>query len=928
MGTTNLGLPVGTVTFLFTDIEGSTEILQAHPNDYEQILERYRQILEEEIGRCGGWVVDHAGDGLFAAFERAADAIRAAVAIRRSLARERWPGELRLRVRMGIHTGEPRLSAGGYVGIDVHRAARIASAAHGGQILCSASTSELLEPEGFEGIALRDLGRHRLKDLRRPQRLYQVDSSDHTEEFPPVRSLEGHKHNLPFQVNEIIGRERDTRTHRQSLEESRLLTLVGPGGIGKTRLALDVAAGVIDRYRDGVWYVELAPLTDPELLGQVIGAVVGVREHSDSQIEELLFDYLKDRELLLVLDNCEHLIDACAVLTERLLRYCGEVRILATSREAFGISGELVRRVPPLGVPVSGELEEVGRSESVRLFVERARAAADSLDLTEENAPVLAEICRRLDGIPLAVELAASRTRLLSVEEIARGLDDRFRLLTGGSRTALPRQQTLKALIDWSYELLSEKERVMLRRLSVFCCTWPLSAAERICVDKAGVGDIGPDDLLGLVAALVDKSLVAVEHGAVETRYRLLETIRHYAQEKLLSCGESQQLRDRHLHYFLGIAEQADARLRGAEQKEWLSLLDAHEDELRSALGWAGGRGMVEELERLATSLWRYWRVRSKFGEGRRWLEEALTMSADMDDGAEREQVVLRTRCLIGAGSLANYQGDYLRAAEVLSEGLRLSRAIGDLPSVADSLTILAHARLMTGEEDRAADMLRESLEIFSKLGRKRGIAYAKYCLGSLMVRRGEYSDARDNLVEGLSLMEELEDTWWIENTLLELGWANGRLGDQAGALRALRRAQAIAESFSDRRGAARALMHVAGVELSGKQFDAAGRSYRESLELFSTIGDRWGIVSCIEGVAAAAASTGKGKEAVRLIGAAARARESLKSTVRTLDFGEHENLLDVTKRSLGDDEFDRLFEEGYRLSFQAAVERALAFGL
>lgn len=925
MGTTSTRFPSGTVTFLFADIEGSTELLQAHPERYEEILTVYRAIATGAVERWDGSVVDHPGDGVFAAFTRAADAVRAAIEVRSEAAGAQWPNGVELRVRMGLHTGEPSLGAVGYVGIDVHRAVRIASAAHGGQILCSRATHELVEATRPKGVTLRDLGEHRLKDLLRSERLYQVDSSGAPREFPPIRSLEGYRHNLPLQANDIIGRDLDTEEIRRLLESKRLVTLFGPGGIGKTRLALDSAAGIVDRFRDGIWYVELAPLTDPELLAQTVAAVVGVREHSDSRIEDLLVEYLRSRELLVLLDNCEHLVEACASLTENLLRHCPGVRVLATSLEALGIAGEQVKRVPPLGVPSAEQtdLETIGRSEAVRLFVERARSLDESFDLGEGNAAALAEICRRLDGIPLAVELAASRTRLLSVEEIARRLDDRFRLLTGGRRTALPRQQTLKALIDWSYGLLSGSEQAMLRRLSVFCCGWTLDAAEAVCAD----GAVDSGEVLDLVAALIDKSLVVVEAGGGGTSYRLLETIRQYAQDRLLAEGEAQELRDRHLRYFLDLVERADSMLRGSEQQTWLSILDRHGDELRTALGWASERGLVEPFERLAVSMWRYWRVRSSFAEGRRWLEAAVASTAGISPDAPKEAIELRGRCLIGAGSLANYQGDYVRALAVLSEGLALCRRIGDEPGIANALAILAHSRVMIGDDTEAEEMLEESLAIFTRLERKRGVGYAKYCLGSLMVRREDYPRARIYLEEGLSLMEELEDSWWIENTLLELGWATERLGDHAAALTALERAKALGRSFNDRRGTARALMHIASVKLSAGNPGEAGASYRESLTLFSQIGDKWGIVSCIEGVAAAAFREGDGEYAVRLLGAAAKTRERLKSTVRALEPREHESLLEESKRKLGEAEYNRLFAEGRDLALEAAVSQALAKG-
>ncbi|HUX21166.1 MAG TPA: tetratricopeptide repeat protein, partial [Spirochaetia bacterium] len=627
------------------------------------------------------------------------------------------------------------------------------------------------------------------------------------------------------------------------------------------------------------------------------------------------------KQLLLILDNCEHLLEACAQLVDELLRSSGSLTVLTTSREAMGIGGERIHRVPPLTVPSGGttDVSEISRSQAIRLFVERAGSMDAGFTLNRENAPTLAEVCRRLDGIPLAIELAASRVKLLSIPEIARRLDDRFRLLTGGSRTALPRQQTLRALIDWSYDLLTETERTMLRRLSVFMCAWTLEGAERVC-GGAGVDSV---EVLDLVSALVDKSLVAVEGGEGETRYRLLESIRQYARDKLLDQGEAKQVRDLHLEYFVELVEEADSKLRGAQQRDWLNLLDRHGDEFRAALGWASTNEQSSKCRRLAVGLWRYWRVRSNFSEGRRWLDEALHLRGGDDgtDPAEAER--LRSRCLISAGSLANYQGDYLRADKLLSESLALCRELNDLPGIANSLSILAHSRVMTGDREEAGQMLAESLEIFTRLGRKRGIAYANYCLGSLMVRKGDYAAAREHLSTGLVLMEELEDAWWIENILLELGWAAGRSGDFAAALGVLHRAQELAASFNDRRGKARALMHIAGVCSSSGDEAEAGLRYRESLDLFAEIGDKWGVVSCIEGIAAARLKLGESGEAIRLLGAAGGLRGKMKSNVHAIENEDHLRLIEQARESVGETGFARAFEEGRSLSYLEAIARA-----
>jgi class 3 adenylate cyclase len=473
-------LPTGTVTFLFTDIEGSARLLQHLGERWKAVIEAHQQLLRTAFQPRGGYEVRTEGDAFFVVFSDAADGVAAAVDAQRALSAHSWPEGAEVRVRMGLHTGEPELGGGDYVGLDVHCAARVSTCGHGGQILLSQRTRDLVAPSLPAGVRLRDMGAHRLKDLPQPEHLFQVVIDGLPADFPPLKSLSAHPNNLPLQLSSFIGREQEMAEVQRLLGTTRLLTLTGIGGTGKTRLALQVAADRVDAYPDGVWLVELAALTEPSLMPQAVAGVLHLREETGRTLSETLGDYLRGKQLLLLLDNCEHLIQPCARLTELLLRTCPHVQVLATSREALGILGEVTWRVPSLPVPdprrlrqdkagiVSDPVAALIQYEGVRLFVERCTAVLPSFTVTSQNAPALAEVCHRLDGIPLAIELAAARVMALPVEQIAQRLDDRFRLLTGGSRTALPRQQTLRALVDWSYELLSEAERVLLRRLSVF----------------------------------------------------------------------------------------------------------------------------------------------------------------------------------------------------------------------------------------------------------------------------------------------------------------------------------------------------------------------------------------------------------------------------------------------------------------------------
>ncbi|HEV2235327.1 MAG TPA: adenylate/guanylate cyclase domain-containing protein, partial [Ktedonobacterales bacterium] len=595
---------------LFTDIEGSTRLLQQQGSArYAALRAEHQALLRAAAVAHGGHEVDSQGDSFFVAFATAEDALLAAAAAQRALAAHPWPVEAVVRVRMGLHTGAPQLDGDRYVGLDVHRAARIAAAGHGGQVLLSEATGALVASMLPEGIALRELGRHRLKDMPQPERIFQVLMPELPADFPPLNVLDGHRHNLPVQLTSFIGRERELAELRPLLRESRLLTLTGPGGTGKTRLSLWLAADALESFADGAWLVEMAPLADPALVPHTVAAALGAREQPGRAMLDVVLDFLRAKSLLLVLDNCEHLIAACAQLAETLLRAAPGVRILASSREALGVAGETTYRVPSLALPEPEEprgLEALAANDCVRLFVIRAAAAQPAFHLTATNAPAVARIGRRLDGIPLAIELAAARTRVLPPEQIAARLDDRFRLLSGGSRTALPRHQTLEALIEWSYLLLTEPEQVLLRRLSVFAGSWTVETAQDVCGEGLGA------DVLETLAHLVEKSLVEPEapNGRAEGRFRLLETIRQYARDRLQESGEAALIRDRHLTCYIRFAEEAEPHLRRAEQMEWLERIEREHDNLRAALAWALESGTNDRALELAGALAYFWTLR------------------------------------------------------------------------------------------------------------------------------------------------------------------------------------------------------------------------------------------------------------------------------------------------------------------------------
>jgi predicted ATPase/class 3 adenylate cyclase len=813
--------PGGTVTLLFSDIEGSTRLLRRTGDGYAELLARHRELLREAFERHGGHVLQSEGDAFFVVFESAGEAVAGAEQAQRALAGHEWPAGNEIRVRIGLHTGEPRPVDGNYVGLDVHTAARVMAAAHGGQVVLTERTRALLGPD----VRLRGLGEHLLKDLSGTQRLYQLEVDGLPADFPPLNTQANRSANLPAQPNAFIGRERELAEAGALLarDEVRLLTLIGTGGTGKTRLALQLAGGVIERFPGGVFFVSLAPVRDWELVVPTIARTLGLREQSGETALETLAEHLRERELLLVLDNFEQVVGAAPTLSG-LLDEAPGLRLLITSRTPLRLRGERAYRVPQLSLPDLREpvsAVDAARIESVRLFVERAQAAAEDFEVDDENAAAVAEICVRLDGLPLAIELAAPWVRTLTPQALLRRLDQRLPLLTGGVQDVDERQRTLRGAIDWSYDLLSEREQALFRSLAVFVGGCRFEAAE-------AVSAAGADVLEGL-DSLVEKSLLrrrADSDG--EPRFLMLETIREYAHEQVESSGELEACRRLHAGWFAELAEFLDAESRTGDQSASVARLDEDYANLRAAIHWARESRDGALLLRLATALWPFWSIRGYVGEGRRALEDAMELSGRRPARALLGLCSLRVLSG-GSDGLLDDVHEVLQAAEDLGDPLTLSQAWNLLGRVEGTLIgTLAQAEeawRQALEYAERANLRAERAESigwlmmsanFGPLPVDEAIARCKQFddeavdepfiqgnsrieRGALEAMRGDFPLARELLADGLQTIVDLGFSLQAEMIAQEAFYIETLAGNTAEALRIMRESYAALEPMGER---------------------------------------------------------------------------------------------------------------------------------
>jgi predicted ATPase/class 3 adenylate cyclase len=881
--------PSGVVTFLFTDIEGSTARWEHDQQAARRALARHNAILSQAIAARQGYLFKTIGDAACAAFARPADAIAAALDAQRALRAEEWGAPGPLRVRMALHTGAADIHAGDYHGLPLSRVARLLAAGHGGQILLSRATAELAR-EGLPApVALRDRGTHRLKGLSLPEQIFQLVAPDLPADFPPLRTLEASLPNLPAQPTPLIGRARE---------------------------------------------VALASIGDPALVALSIAQALGIKETDAQSPAERIAEHLRRKQILLVLDNFEQVIDAAPLLAD-LLAAAPQLRLLVTSRAVLRVSGERELAVPPLALPERGHLpplEELSQYEAIALFTQRAQAVSPGFQLTAGTAPAVAQICAQLDGLPLAIELAAARTKLLAPHALLARLHSRLALLTGGQRDLPARQQTLRSAIDWSYELLDAGMRALFMRLGVFAGSFSLAAAEAIAselsTENRGLRNSSEHSILHpsfsmlhLIEALVDQSLLRQAPGSdEEPRFALLETIREYALERLESSGEAEQLRRRHALYYLALAEAAEPELLGAEQSAWLPRLDVEHDNLQAALAWCQtDAGDVELGLRLCDALWCYWEIRGLLQEGRRWLEGMLALAPG--------RTALRAAALTGAGGLAFNQGDYAAACALHDESLQIRRELGDRRGIAVSLGNLGNVALEQGDLGAARARYEDGLAIMRELDDTWLIATVLHNLGNVAREQGDYAVARARYEESLAIMRGVGDKRSLARSLHDLGHLALEQDDDRRATALLEESLALFREMADRQDSAFALYYLGLVACRRQDYTAARALYQESLQIRRELGDRRGIAQSLAGLAGVARALGRIERSARLLGAAEAILEAMGGCLDTLDRAIYERTVGLVRAELDAAALAASWAEGRRMPLEQIVGYALGEG-
>ncbi len=948
-------LPTGTLTLLFTDIEGSTLLLQQLGSSYTEMLREYRRLLRGAFQQWNGHEVDTQGDAFFVVFERATDAISAAVTAQRALCSARWPDGVTVRVRMGIHTGELQSTEEGYVGLDVHRAARIMSAAHGAQVLLSQTTHDLVTSELPGEVSLKDLGEYRLKDIAGFTRLFQLVIPGLPAEFPPPSTPSLHRplHSIPYLSTSFVGREQEITSICAQLRRTdmHLLTLFGTAGVGKTRLALQVATKLVDQFADGICFVALEQFSNTDEVISAIAQAVDVQSEKGRSLLEQVISTLQGQSILLVLDNFEQVLSARLAVAD-LLAGCPELKVLVTSRVMLHLRAEQLFEVTPLPLPASGhlvDLKALSRYASIALFVQRAQAVAPDFQLTSVNAAAVAGICTRLDGIPLAIELAAARTRHFSPHILLAQLEKGLSVLYGKAQDVPARQKTLHEAIAWSYDLLEPEEQGVFRRLAVFANGATLVAAEQVCTE-AGAIDRNIQEVL---EELVDKSMLQrQERGDGEMRFWLLQTLREFGVECLTGAGELAATQAAHAAYFLSWVEQVAPMLLGAEQADWLDELDREYENVRIALEWTlDGTGMetgrAEQALRLCVALMAFWEIRGYISEGLAFMERALALDKNaapsvraqalhyagflalmQDDNMRAEEFLRESQLLFRdsgdkfgmanilrlQGNLAIMKNNYKIARRLLEESLNIYQTLRDIRRAASTRDALAQVAIAQGDYTKALLLLEENLASYKIRGEQYGTAYPLFHMAlALFLSRGDRTKARKLAEESLALFRAVGNKRLIAHVLILLGEILLVEGEVDRAHSILEESLTIFKETGERSGSATALMSLARVLANQDEYETSQSSYQECWKLLQVVGDRELAAACLEGYGEVLVAQGEARSAVQLWGTAATIRAAIVAPMPPIYRPDYIRAVAVARESLSEEAFQTAWAKGSR---------------
>lgn len=957
-------IPSGKISLLFTDIEGSTKLAQEFPETLQIALDRHNTILNDAITKYNGYVFQIVGDAYCCSFHNSEDALKAAVETQSALENEKWNDAV-IKVRIGIHNGPAEFVNNNYDGyITLTRAARVMSVAYGGQIIITEDAYSSIKDKYFlyddddpapgSKIVMRDLGERRLKDVIKPVKLYQVMKEGLQKNFPPLKTLDARPNNIPVQLTTFIGRDDDIQKIRSEISEIRLLSLIGPGGTGKTRLSLQAGAELIDEFENGVWFIELAAITEQKFIVNEIAEVFNIIPAPGKDLMRQIRDYLRDKSLLIVLDNCEHVLNEAAQIASDLIRSCKDIKILTTTREALHIQGEHIYHVPSMSLPdpvIDRDIAAISNYEAVKLFQERAIAVNQNFRITNDNALTIAKLCRELDGIPLAIELAASRTGVLPVEKILERLSDRFKLLTGGKRTSLQRQQTLKALIDWSYDLLSENEKILFRRVSAFNGGWTIEAAESVCSSEP----LDEYEVIDLLSSLYDKSLLKGITGNGEQRFDMLVSIKKYSEDKLKTSDEEHLLKKRMFDFFHKIAEESWEKLTSSEQRDCLKKIDTEYENIREALKWSSINAPVDFLT-LAISLGKYWELRGNFLEGKNYLSAALNSATNADNVLKAKANFLigffntflseyneakklideslkvfeendEKRWLVYAleakAVIYLFENDYKNAEQISLKSLELSREINCKTDIAANLRALGVGYMSNRRIQEARKMFEDSLAIFKELGDQVQIAKLIGNIGAAEYHMTNYENAIVWMKDSLEQRIELGDRHGIALSLGNLGSAYSMIYDFDQSEKYLFESLEKFREIGDRRNFSLPLNTLGNIANEKKEYDRAIMLFIESMHISHEIGDKFYFMKSIEGLAASHLGLESMEKAAMFSAKYIKLMKELDTNINELELQRISEIESEMNKRLGVKEYERLKKESEKLSDEEWIKLA-----